>query len=249
MSRLFGIISAYGLLIACAMVLAVLYMHRQEKRLLLPKDSSLDLALWVIPCGILGARLYYVAFTWEQYAAHPLSVLYIWEGGLAIYGGVIGGVAGAFLLARVKKLPFGKLMDMLAPAVILGQAIGRWGNFFNQEAYGNPVTDPAWQFFPYAVRIGEAWFQATFFYESLWDFLGFLLLHAIRKKIRRPGDLFACYLCYYGLGRAFIEGLRSDSLWWGSVRVSQVLAAVLFVGAGLFVLIRETEKHAVSKDL
>lgn len=249
MSRLFGTISVYGFLIAGAMALAVLYMRCQEKRLLLPRDSSLDLALWVIPAGIIGARIYYVAFSWEQYAADPLSVLYIWRGGLAIYGGVIGGTAGALLLARVKKLPFGKLMDMLAPALILGQAIGRWGNFFNQEAYGNPVTDPAWQFFPYAVRIGEAWFQATFFYESLWDFLGFLLLHAIRKKIRRPGDLFACYLCYYGLGRAFIEGLRSDSLWWGSVRVSQALAAALFIGAGVFVWIRETGKHAVSKDL
>ena len=120
-------------------------------------------------------------------------------------------------------------------AVILGQAIGRWGNFFNGEAYGRLITDPKWCFFPYGVQVGGAWYQATFFYESVWDLLGFLALHLARKKMRRDGDLLFLYFVFYGVGRAFIEGLRSDSLWWGPFRVSQVLSLAL-AAAGLAVL-------------
>ena len=235
---LFGFIPIYGALIAGAIGLGVYLCGRQEERLGLPKDTAVDFALWVIPAAMIGARLYYVAFQWPLYASDPARILRVWEGGLAIYGGVIGGAAAALLYAQKKKIPCGVLTDMAAPALILGQAIGRWGNFVNREAYGELITDPALQFFPLAVRIGEAWHMATFFYESLWDFLGFWVLWLNRKKVKTPGSLFLGYLCWYGLGRAFIEGLRTDSLMWGGIRVSQVLSALLFMAAGAVLLWR-----------
>lgn len=236
--RLFGVISIYGLLIACAMALSVFLCSRQEKRLGLPKDMTYDLALWVIPAGIIGARLYYVAFRWEMYSSDPLSILYIWEGGLAIYGGVIGGVLAAFAFSRIRKVPFGKLADMIAPALILSQAIGRWGNYFNGEAYGRLIENPALQWFPLAVKIGGNWHMATFFYESLWDFAGFWLLWLARKKTTASGNLFLLYLVWYGLGRACIEGLRTDSLMLGPVRVSQALSVLLCISAAAALVYR-----------
>ena len=241
--NLFGVVTVrmYAILIVIGMVLAVLYMRSQEKRLELPTDTALDMALWAIPAGIIGARLYYVAFTWDQYASDPVSILKIWNGGLAIYGGIIGGFLGLLFLSRKRKLPLLKLLDLAAPAVILGQAIGRWGNFFNGEAYGGLITDPKWCFFPYGVLVDGNWYQATFFYESMWDFLGFLVLHLARKKMRADGDLLFLYFVFYGVGRAFIEGLRSDSLWWGPFRVSQVLSMAL-AAAGLAALVVRERK-------
>ena len=136
---------------------------------------------------------------------------------------------------------------MVAPALILGQAIGRWGNFFNGEAYGNPITDPAWQFFPVAVYADGAWHQATFFYESCWDLAGFILLWGIRKKLKTPGSLFLLYLCWYGLGRTVIEGLRTDSLTLGPVRVSQALSAVLVIAAGIALIVRAKKNKNVNR--
>lgn len=235
---LFGFIPIYGALIAGAIGLGVYLCGRQEERLGLPKDTAVDFALWVIPAAIIGARLYYVAFQWPMYASDPVRILHVWEGGMAIYGGVIGGVIAALLYAKRKKIPFGVLADMAAPALILGQAIGRWGNFVNKEAYGERIDDPALQFFPLAVRIGEEWHMATFFYESLWDFIGFWVLWLNRKRVKTPGSLFLLYLFWYGLGRAFIEGLRTDSLMWGPVRVSQALSVLLCLCAGGILLFR-----------
>ena len=237
---LFGVIPIYGLLIAAAIGIGALLCGREEKRLGLPQDTTVDFALRVVPAAIIGARLYYVAFRWALYAPDPVRILKIWEGGLAIYGGVIGG-------ARVRRLPFATLADMVAPALILGQAIGRWGNFFNGEAYGNPITDPAWQFFPVAVYADGAWHQATFFYESCWDLAGFILLWGIRKKLKTPGSLFLLYLCWYGLGRTVIEGLRTDSLTLGPVRVSQALSAVLVIAAGIALIVRAKKNKNVNR--
>ncbi len=235
---LFGVIPIYGLLIAGAMALGVFLCSRQEKRLNLPKDTAVDFALWVLPAAIVGARLYYVAFQWPIYASDPLRILYLWEGGLAIYGGVIGGVIAALVFSRVKKVSFAALADMVAPVLILGQAIGRWGNFVNQEAYGRMIENQALQFFPVAVFADGEWHMAAFFYESLWDFIGFWLLWLNRKRVRVRGDLFLGYLVWYGLGRAVIEGLRTDSLMWGGIRVSQVLSVLLCIGAGIALLVR-----------
>ena len=240
--RLFGVISVYGLLIACGMALSVFLCSRQEKRLGLPKDLTYDLALWVIPAGVIGARLYYVAFQWDMYRNNPLSILYIWEGGLAIYGGVIGGALAVFAFSKIKKAPFGKLADMIAPALILSQAIGRWGNFFNGEAYGRLIENPALQWFPLAVNVGGEWHMATFFYESVWDFIGFWVLWLNRKKTTADGNLFLLYLFWYGLGRAFIEALRTDSLMLGPLRVSQVLSILLCLGAVIALVLRQKIK-------
>lgn len=239
---LFGFIPIYGLLISLGIGLGVWLCSRQEERLGLPKDTAVDFALWVIPAAIIGARLYYVAFQWEAYRDDLSRVFRVWEGGMAIYGGVIGGAMAALLYARIKKRPFGALADMTAPALILGQAIGRWGNFVNREAYGQAVTNPALQFFPIAVNIAGEWHMATFFYESAWNFLGFWVLWLNRKKTTAQGNLFLLYLCWYGLGRAVIEGLRTDSLMLGSLRVSQVLSLALLIAAGAALLIRRKKR-------
>ena len=235
--RLFGFLSVYGLLIATGILAATVLASRDERRLGLPAGTALDMVLTIVPLGLIGARLYYVAFRWDVYAANPLSILYIWEGGLAIYGGIIGGALGAFILSRVKRLPFSALADLAIPYVLLAQAIGRWGNFFNGEAYGQLVTDAALQFFPYAVRVGEAWYQAAFFYESAADLAGFLILYLTRKRWRR-GDGLPLYAIVYGIPRFLIEGLRSDSLYWGGIRVSQALSAALVLLGGLHFLYR-----------
>ena len=240
---LFGVIPIYGLLIASAIALGAWYCMCQEKRLGLPKDTAVDFALWAVPFAIVGARLYYVVFNWDYYSARPEDIVKVWEGGMAIYGGVIGGAVGVWLMSRLKKLSFGTLADMVAPALILGQAIGRWGNFVNGEAYGRLITDPQWQFFPAAVFVGNEWHMATFFYESMWDLAGFFLLHSLRKKMKKPGDLFLLYLVWYGFGRMIIEGLRTDSLMWGPFRVSQVLSlALVLLGGAWFTLRRIREK-------
>lgn len=237
-NRLFGTFSIYGLLIAAAVALGVFLCVQREKEMDLPKDISLDLALWAVPLGIIGARLYYVIFQWEMYRDDPVRALYIWEGGLAIYGGVIGGAIGVWLLARRRKVSFLRLADLVAPSLILAQAIGRWGNFFNGEAYGRLIEDPALRFFPIAVQVAGQWHMATFFYESVWDLAGFFLLWKKRNAMGRDGNLFLLYLVWYGLGRAVIEGLRTDSLMLGNVRVSQALSVVLCVTAAILLYIR-----------
>lgn len=221
----------YGLLIALGMLAAVLLASGREKRLDLEKDTALNVALIAMPAAILCARIYYVLFSWEYYAAHPWDVLNIRQGGLAIYGGVIGGVIAGWIYCRVKHISFLKGLDLVAPSLALGQAIGRWGNFLNQEAYGAAVRNPKLQFFPMAVQIDGSWHWATFFYESAWCALivAFLLLAERRRFFRRSGDMFGAYLLLYGLERALVEGLRMDSLYLGSIRASQLLSLALVI--------------------
>ena len=196
-------------------------------------DMVLDLLLLALPICIVGARLYYVAFEWETYKNNPAEIFAIWHGGLAIYGAVIGGVIAAVVFCKWKKVPLGDVLDLGSLGLILGQAIGRWGNFANQEAFGNLITNPDLQFFPYGVyidRLGE-WHQATFFYESMWNLLVLAVLLWYFKRAKHKGNVFVAYLALYGVGRFFIEGLRTDSLWMipGVIRVSQLLSAILVV--------------------
>ncbi|MBE5786676.1 MAG: prolipoprotein diacylglyceryl transferase [Clostridiales bacterium] len=246
--KLFGVFPIYALLIVSAIIVALILCSREERRLGLEKDTVIEMALWLVPAAVVGARLYYVAFEWERYAHNLASILYIWEGGLAIYGGVIGGAIAAFFFARKKKLSFALLADLVAPVLILGQAIGRWGNFFNGEAYGYLVENPAWQFFPAAVFVNGEWHMATFFYESIWDLAGFFLLWLNRKKVKTRGNLFLGYLVWYGIGRFFIEGLRTDSLYWGPIRVSQALSLLMVVGAGSALIIRQIRKKKAASQ-
>lgn len=262
----------YGVLMALGILIGVWLTLREGKRKKLTEDDILDMCLVIIPSGVVGARLYYVIFEWASYASNPIRALYIWEGGLAIYGAVIGGLIGMFIYSRVKKIRFLKLADCIAPGLVLAQAIGRWGNFFNQEAYGLPVTPemlaahPILGYFPISVAIeGTHYFDkavctacataangahlhlATFFYESAWCLIVFVVLWLTRKRVKHDGDTFLLYVLLYSLERTFVEGLRGDSLWiikpsaagmTDGVRVSQALSFLLFVGVLAFFIIR-----------
>lgn len=225
----------YGIIIAIGFLLAFAYCFKRVKEFGLTSDQLTDAILFGVPMGIIGARLYYVIFNWSRYAANPISALYIWEGGLAIYGGVIGAVLGIFIFSRVKKVPMLPVMDLTALGLLIGQCIGRWGNFMNRECYGEQITN---DFF---LRMGltnrysgvTTYWHPTFLYESVWNLIGFLLLHFLSKKRKYDGKVFLLYLAWYGLGRVWIEGLRTDSLYlFGTgIRVSQLLAGVSFVTA------------------
>ena len=236
----------YGILIAIGVLLGVLLAIKREKRLGLAKDTTIDLALVGVPAALVGARLYYVAFSWDLYRDDLWKIFSVREGGMAIYGGVLAALLAGWIFSRVRKVPFASLADLAAPSLALGQAVGRWGNFVNQEAYGYAVTDPALCRFPIAVFI-EAdgrWHLATFFYESAWCFLivAFILLMERKGRLRRPGDAFLWYLLLYGAERAVVEGLRTDSLMLGPVRVSQLLAALLALGSLTALILRARRK-------
>ena len=228
----------YSFLIVLGVVLAVLIACREEKRAGLKKDTVIDLALWLLPGGIIGARIYYVVFSWNQFRDDFLSVFRIWEGGLAIYGAIISGLIVLLVFCRHRGLSPLLLCDLIAPGLALAQSIGRWGNYFNIEAYGLSLSNPSLCFFPLAVRVpadGNAWHMATFFYESVLDFGIFLFLMKFRHSIpHRKGDVFFHYLFLYAAGRLCIEELRTDSLFAvSSVRISQLLSVLIsFVLSG-----------------
>ena len=224
-------------------------------------DIIVDYLIIAIPLSVIGARLYYVLTEWDRYADNPISMLYVWEGGLAIYGAVIGAVIAAVIFCLWKKVNIGHILDFGGVGLIVGQAIGRWANFVNQEAFGTAVTNPDLQKFPIAVHIDsyhtvsvfdeglgkmvqqvceEPWHLATFFYESMWNILVFAVLFVLMLKVlKRPGNAFAVYLIGYGLGRSVIEGLRTDSLWLipGVIRISQALSVVLVIGGILYLIL------------
>lgn len=240
---LFHVIPWYSLLIGTGILLALAVAGSEEKRHGLPKDTVVDAALWLIPAGILGARIYYVAFSWDQFAQDPWRIFRIWEGGLAIYGAVLGGLCALILFCRSRKLSVLDLTDTVIPGLLLAQAIGRWGNYFNREAFGIPILSPALHVFPMGVLIpsgsGYVWHTATFFYEFVWNICGFCLLMLLRKKLRHRGDMSLGYMLIYGSGRMVIEGLRTDSLMAGStLRISQLLSLLLACAALAVPLIR-----------
>ena len=221
----------YGVLIALGMVLAVLYACRRCSQFGLTEDDLLDGVLWVTPLAIICARLYYCAFSWEQYADDPISVLYIWNGGIAIYGGVLGAVLGMAILARVKKIRLRPILDLVLMSFLIGQCIGRWGNFVNREAFGS-ATSAFFRMGLFNTRTGMMeYYHPTFLYESVWNACGFVLLHFLSKMRRYDGQMALGYAAWYGLGRYIIEALRTDSLFWGSIRVSQLLAGLTCIAA------------------
>ncbi len=246
---LFGIpVYWYGLLITSGVLAGLLLASLREKAFGLPKDASVNMALWVVPAAIVCARIYYVAFTWDHFKDDLLSVFNLRSGGMAIYGSLIGGFVTGMIYARARRIRLQTLCDLAAPAIALGQAIGRWGNFFNQEAYGVAISNARFQFFPAAVWIEDqsGWFAATFFYESAWCFLIvlFLLIAERRGFFRRPGEEFLWYVTLYAFERMLVEGLRTDSLYWGPIRVSQALSLALFIaGAVAIVLLRRRENR------
>ena len=222
----------YGVIIAVGFILAMLYCSRHCRRCGIEPDTLYDFLIWMIPIAIIGARLYYVIFQWGDYRAHPIDALKIWEGGLAIYGGVIAGLLTGIVWCRKKKIPFGAMADVCAPGLLIGQCIGRWGNFMNREAHG-AVTEAFLKMGLQDAAGVVTYYHPTFLYESVWNLIGFIGLHLFSKKRKFDGEVFLLYVAWYGLGRAWIEGLRTDSLYLFStgIRVSQLVAIVSFLAA------------------
>jgi len=236
-------INYYGVLIATGLLLAVLYAWKRCKEFGVNENDLTDGILWVVPLAVVCARLYYCVFEWEAYRDDPISILFIWNGGLAIYGGVIGAVIGVVVHCIVKKIKIPALLDLVALGFLIGQCIGRWGNFFNREAFGEETN--------FFLRMGlfnedtGAWeyHHPTFFYESMWNLVGFIVLHFLSKKRKYDGQVALGYVAWYGLGRAFIEGLRTDSLYWGPFRVSQMLAAISCIAAVVVMMVMSFREH------
>jgi len=244
----------YGLLMASAMAIGLWLAHRDARRRGLDPDDLLKAAELALLGGLVGARLYYVLFNLDYYAVVPAKIFAVWEGGLAIHGGVLGGLLLGGGYAWRRRLPVTTYLDIAAPSLALGQAIGRWGNFFNEEAFGTPTNLPWNLFIPPAHRPLEyaraEYFHPTFLYESLWDLAVFgLLMGLFRERLERaPGALFLTYLGLYSIGRFATEALRTDALMLGPIRIAQ-LASVLGVGAALIgvpFLLRRSRDQALT---
>ena len=229
---LFGLeVRWYGIFIATGALLAIFFAEKLiERNPRVPKEAAVDVSIFALPLGILGARTYYVLFEWQYYSAHLSEVLAIRNGGLAIHGGLIGGSLAIFIYCRTKKISFFELLDMLAPGVVLAQGIGRWGNFMNGEAHGGVTT------VPWAINVGGQMVHPTFLYESMLDVGIFLFLYFyLSKKRRFSGELAGAYMILYGIGRFFIEGLRTDSLYIGPLRTAQVVS-IIGIALGILLL-------------
>ncbi len=241
----------YGLIICAAFVICVILGMRSCEKRGLSRDDLMDYILITVPSAIIGARLYYVIFSWDTYKDNPIEILYIWKGGLAIYGGIIGAVLAVFIISKVKKHNTIALFDFMLPYICLGQAIGRWGNFFNQEAYGASTTLP-WGMTGNIIarEFGDSLVHPTFLYESLWCFIAFAVMVLVRKKLTVPGQMTALYFTLYGAERALVEGLRTDSLMLGNIRVSQLLSVVLCVaGAVMLIYLSVKKKNALDDEV
>lgn len=215
----------YGVLIAVAFMLAILISCRRAPKFGLSGDTILDFAIWLMPISIIGARAYYVLFSWDQYAGDISSILAIRSGGLAIHGGIIAGVLTAVIFCKVKKISLLDMCDLIFPQVALGQAIGRWGNFFNSEAHGGP-TD-----LPWAIEVDGEMVHPTFLYESIWCFIIFLFLIWLSDRRTFKGQIVCVYGMLYSVERFLVEGLRTDSLMIGQFKQAQVISAVIFAAS------------------
>ena len=244
-------INLYALCICVGLLLAIFYGYKRAKAFGHNFDDMVDGILFIVPLAIVCTRAYYCIFNWERYASNPISVLYIWEGGLAIYGGVIGALLGILIYSKWKKVKLGAVLDITALGFLIGQSIGRWGNFFNREAFG-AQTDSFLRMGLYQVvhennQISTSadmyFYHPTFLYESLWNAAGFVLLHFLSKRRRYDGQIALGYVAWYGLGRTFIEGLRTDSLMLGPIRVSQILALVSCLAAVIVLLVNMLRPH------
>lgn len=239
--EIFGLsVRWYGIIISLGMLIATLVALREAKRFDMNEENIIDLLIFAIPSAIIGARLYYVIFKWEAYGGDILKMINIRSGGLAIHGGIIGSVIVAIIFTKVKKIKFWKLADICAPSIILGQAIGRWGNFINQEAHGGP-TD-----LPWGIMVKGQKVHPTFLYESLWNFgvFFFLLWYSRKKKVN--GETFLLYVALYSVARFFIEGLRTDSLMLGPIRVAQLISVVLITITLIIFYIRRKKSNDIS---
>lgn len=243
----------YGVIMGLAFFLGTYLARYNAKRAGIDPDHVLNMVVLIIPAAIICARLYYVIFEWEQYKDNLFDVIAVWKGGLAIHGGLIGGFLAGAWYVRKHNLPFLKLGDVLIPSVILGQAIGRWGNFINQEAHGGPATEEFMSHFPAFIReqmyIGGQYYHPTFLYESLWNLVVFAILMVMLYRLKRfDGQVLFSYMILYSLGRFFIEGMRTDSLMIGhTLRVAQLVSLSL-IAVGVVLLLVYARKSRQQSD-
>lgn len=240
----------YGVIIAVGFLLAVVYAARRCKQFGITQDQLIDMLICAVPSAIICARAYYCIFQWELYRSEPVRILYIWEGGLAIYGGIIGAVLAVLIYTKVKKIKTAAMLDIGGLGLLIGQSIGRWGNFINREAFGS-VTDNFLKMGLTDVSGITTYVHPTFLYESLWNALGLLVLHFFSKKRKYDGQVFVAYLGWYGLGRMFIEGLRTDSLYFfgTNLRISQLVAGICVVFAVVFLFYNKVFREHEPEDL
>lgn len=238
----------YSFLMCIALIIGIILITREAKRFKISDDYITNLIFWTTIIGFIGARLYFVVFNWDYYSINPNEIYKIWEGGIAIHGGILFGGLFVILYTRKYKVNTLKIFDIFAPALLLGQAIGRWGNFFNGEAHG-PATTLGFlqnlhlpQFIIDGMYIGGTYYQPTFLYESIWNLLGVIILLILRRrKYTKIGNIAGMYLMWYSIGRFFIEGLRTDSLMFGSFKMAQIVSIVLFL-VGLLIIILSKKK-------
>nr|WP_286313638.1 prolipoprotein diacylglyceryl transferase [Mammaliicoccus lentus] len=234
----------YGIIIASGILIGYLMAQSTAKKVGIKEETLIDLIIWCVVMAIICARIYYVAFEWEYYSQHLAEIPLIMNGGIAIHGGLIGAFLTGAILCRVKNLSFFQMVDIVAPGIILAQAIGRWGNFINQEAHGGPVSRSFLEnihipeFIINQMQIDGVFYQPTFLYESIWNIIGFIILLLIRPHLK-IGETFFAYLIYYSIGRYFIEGLRTDSLMLTEyLRIAQVISIVIIIVSIIFILYR-----------
>ena len=240
----------YGIIIAAGILLGYFIAQESVKRIGFDKDILIDIIFWSAIFGFIAARIYFVIFQWPYYAQHPIEIPMIWYGGIAIHGGLIGGFITCIFVCKQKNINPFQIGDVIAPSLILGQGIGRWGNFMNHEAHGGPVSKSFLEnihipdFIINNMYIDGQYYQPTFLYESIWDILGFVILISLRKHLR-IGDTFALYLIWYSIGRFFVEGLRTDSLMLtGDIRVAQLMSVVLIVAGIVLMIVRRVKYNA-----
>lgn len=249
--ELYGVeIRWYSVIMLFAILICLLLVIKETRRFNIPKDFTFNLAFWVIIMGIVGARLYYCAFNFNLYKDNLIDILKIWEGGLAIHGALLGGFITLAFYSKRYNIRIIKMTDIVVVPLLLAQAIGRWGNFFNSEAHGSATTYRFLKslFIPDKIiegmKIGNIYYHPTFLYESVYCLVGFIFLLILRRyKYLKKGQLTSIYLMYYSVGRFFIERLRTDSLMLGGFRVAQIVSVVLFlIGLGMFMIIGRKTK-------
>ena len=239
--EIFGLsIRWYGILLSTGIMVGILLAYNEAKRLGRNPEYIIDLSLWCVPAAIIGARMYYVLLEWDYYNGDIMRMINIREGGLAIHGGLIAAVLGGYIFTKIKKLSFWETADIVAPSIIIGQAIGRWGNFVNGEAHGGPTSLP-WGILVDGIRVHPA-----FLYESLWNLGVFLILMFYRKKKKANGEVFLLYGILYSIGRFWIEGLRTDSLMFFGMRAAQLISlAIIIVFSIVIYIIRHRDKYRI----
>lgn len=246
-------IAWYGIIIATGIVLAFIIVQREMVKRGVHPDFLTDLLIWAIPIAIISARIYYVVFSWDYYKENPGQIIQIWNGGIAIHGALIGSFITTYVFTKIRGVSFWKIVDIAAPGLLVGQIIGRWGNFMNQEAHGGPVSEhflnttiiPDW--IMNQMTIEGVTYHPTFLYESLWNLVGLVIILLLRRVALKRGEMFLFYLTWYSVGRYFIEGMRTDSLYGGALRAAQVvsiftivIAIIIFISRRYVLKVKET---------